>query len=81
MSSQHVKYPNIQRSKLIGNRQTRGKVDAVVFGTGTGGTLAGCSIYLKEKSNGAVKAFLADPGIKLQDQIKTYSDATKLILN
>lgn len=40
--------------------QTNGKVDAIVFGVGTGGTLAGCSIYLKEK-NKNVKVFLADP--------------------
>lgn len=41
-------------------RQTNGKVDAVVFGTGTGGTLAGTSTYLKGK-NKDVKAFCADP--------------------
>lgn len=41
-------------------RQTNGKVDAIVFGTGTGGTLAGCSVYLKEK-NKHVKTFIADP--------------------
>jgi cysteine synthase A len=41
-------------------RQTNGKVDAIVFGTGTGGTLAGCSMYLKEK-NKNIKVFLADP--------------------
>ena len=46
---------------MILNRQTNGKVDAIVFGTGTGGTLAGTSIYLKEKSGGAVQSFLADP--------------------
>jgi cysteine synthase A len=40
--------------------QTNGKVDAVVFGVGTGGTLAGVSIALKER-NKNVKAFLADP--------------------
>jgi cysteine synthase len=41
-------------------RQTRGKVDAVVFGVGTGGTLSGCGIYLKEKNKG-IKVFAADP--------------------
>eukprot|EP00794_Sanderia_malayensis_P001410 gene1410-1562_t len=40
--------------------QTNGKVDAVVFGTGTGGTLAGCSMFLKER-NKNVKAVVADP--------------------
>lgn len=40
--------------------QTDGKVDAVVFGVGTGGTLGGVSRYLKSK-NPAVKAYLADP--------------------
>ncbi|XP_074660928.1 uncharacterized protein LOC141913319 [Tubulanus polymorphus] len=40
--------------------ETDGKVDAVVFGTGTGGTLAGVGQYLTEK-NPNVKVFLADP--------------------
>ncbi len=40
--------------------QTGKKVDAIVFGTGTGGTLAGTSIYLKEKNKG-IKVFCADP--------------------
>lgn len=40
--------------------QTNGKVDAVVFGTGTGGTLAGCGMFLKER-NPNVKAICADP--------------------
>jgi len=40
--------------------QTNGKVDAIVFGTGTGGTLSGCSIFLKSK-NKDVRVFLADP--------------------
>lgn len=40
--------------------QTSGKVDAIVFGAGTGGTLAGCSIYLKEK-NKDIQVFSADP--------------------
>lgn len=40
--------------------QTQGKVDAIVFGTGTGGTLSGCSIFLKGK-NKNIKVFLADP--------------------
>ena len=40
--------------------QTNGKVDAVVFGTGTGGTLAGSSMFLKER-NKDIKAVAADP--------------------
>ncbi|EAS30951.1 cysteine synthase [Coccidioides immitis RS] len=41
--------------------QTKGKVDAFTCATGTGGTLAGVTRYLKEVSNGRVKCFLADP--------------------
>lgn len=41
-------------------QQTRGKVDAIVFGAGTGGTLGGCSIFLKEK-NKNIQVFSADP--------------------
>lgn len=41
--------------------QTGGKIDAFVAATGTGGTLAGVTEFLKEKSNGRVKCFLADP--------------------
>ncbi|XP_060070547.1 uncharacterized protein LOC132550494 [Ylistrum balloti] len=41
-------------------QQTDGKVNAVVFGTGTGGTLAGVGTYLKEKNPG-IQVFLADP--------------------
>ena len=41
--------------------QTAGKVDAFTCATGTGGTLAGVTRYLKEKSDGRVKSFLADP--------------------
>lgn len=40
--------------------QTNKKVDAIVFGTGTGGTLGGTSIYLKSK-NKDIKVFCADP--------------------
>ncbi|XP_071786213.1 uncharacterized protein [Asterias amurensis] len=40
--------------------QTEGKVDAVVFSTGTGGTLAGVGKFMKEK-NPNVKVVLADP--------------------
>jgi cysteine synthase A len=52
-------------------RQTGGKVDAFVAATGTGGTLAGVSRYLKEKSRD-VRIVLADPmGSALYDWVKT----------
>ncbi|KAI9857037.1 MAG: Cysteine synthase 1 [Trichoglossum hirsutum] len=41
--------------------QTEGTVDAFTCATGTGGTLAGVTRYLKTVSDGRVKAFLADP--------------------
>ena len=41
--------------------QTGGKLDAFTCATGTAGTLAGVTRYLKERSNGRVKCFLADP--------------------
>ena len=41
--------------------QTKGQVDGFTCSTGTGGTLAGVAEYLKEKSKGRVKIFLADP--------------------
>ncbi|QSZ32602.1 hypothetical protein DSL72_002181 [Monilinia vaccinii-corymbosi] len=41
--------------------QTRGKVDAFTCATGTAGTLAGITRYLKTKSDGRVKCYLADP--------------------
>ena len=41
--------------------QTQGKIDAFTCATGTGGTLAGVTRYLKDASNGRVKCFLADP--------------------
>ncbi|PVD36718.1 hypothetical protein C0Q70_03704 [Pomacea canaliculata] len=50
--------------------QTGGKVDVVTFGTGTGGTLSGVGIFLKEK-NPAIKVILADPqGSVLYNYIK-----------
>jgi cysteine synthase A len=56
-------------------RQTDGKVDAFVAATGTGGTLAGVSRYLKEQ-NRDVRIVLADPmGSALYDWVKT-GDAT-----
>ena len=41
--------------------QTNSKVDAFTCATGTGGTLAGVTRYLKTVSDGKVKCFLADP--------------------
>jgi len=41
--------------------QTGGKVDAFTCATGTGGSLAGVTRYLKDISDGRVKSFLADP--------------------
>lgn len=41
--------------------QTQGAIDAFTCATGTAGTLAGVTRYLKEASNGRVKCFLADP--------------------
>lgn len=50
---------------------TDGKVDAFVCATGTGGTLAGVSRYLKERSE-AIKIVLADPhGSGLYSFVKT----------
>jgi len=57
--------------------QTDGKVDAWVTATGTGGTLAGVAMYLKEK-NPAVKTVLADPmGSGLYSYIKTGEITTE----
>jgi cysteine synthase len=51
--------------------QTDGKVDVWVTSTGTGGTLAGVAMYLKEK-NPAIETVLADPmGSALYSYIKT----------
>lgn len=36
-------------------------LDGFTCATGTGGTLAGTTRFLKEQSNGRVKCFLADP--------------------
>lgn len=52
-------------------QQTDGKVDAWVAATGTGGTYAGVSLYLKEK-NPAIQCVLADPmGSGLYSYAKT----------
>ena len=51
--------------------QTDGKVDGWVAATGTGGTFAGVSLFLKEK-NPAIKTALADPmGSGLYSYVKT----------
>lgn len=51
--------------------QTDGKVDVWVTSTGTGGTLAGVALYLKEK-NPAIKCVVADPmGSGLYSYVKT----------
>ena len=51
--------------------QTDGKIDVWVASTGTGGTYAGVSMFLKEK-NPAIKCILADPmGSGLYSYVKT----------
>ncbi|TPX59082.1 hypothetical protein PhCBS80983_g02685 [Powellomyces hirtus] len=42
-------------------RQTGGNLDGFICSTGTGGTLAGTARFLKDKSQGRVKVFIADP--------------------
>lgn len=42
-------------------QQTGGRVDAFTCATGTGGTLAGTTRFLKDVSGGRVRCFLADP--------------------
>jgi len=52
-------------------QQTEGKVDAWVSATGTGGTFAGVSMYLKEQ-NPNIRSVLADPmGSGLYNYVKT----------
>jgi cysteine synthase len=41
--------------------QTKGGIDAFTCATGTGGTLAGVTRYLKDVSGGKVRCYLADP--------------------
>ncbi|KAF9134946.1 hypothetical protein BGX30_011710 [Mortierella sp. GBA39] len=53
-------------------QQLEGQVDGFTCSTGTGGTLAGIARFLKEKSNGKTKIFLADPpGSVLYSYIKS----------
>ncbi|KAF3914982.1 hypothetical protein ABW21_db0207573 [Orbilia brochopaga] len=57
--------------------QTAGNIDGFTCSTGTGGTLAGITRYLKEKSDGRVKCFLADPpGSVLYSYIKSNGALT-----
>ncbi len=52
-------------------QQTDGKIDAWVAATGTGGTYAGVTLYLKEK-NPQIKCVVADPlGSGLYSYVKT----------
>ncbi|EKG18839.1 Cysteine synthase/cystathionine beta-synthase P-phosphate-binding site [Macrophomina phaseolina MS6] len=58
--------------------QTDGKLDAFTCATGTAGTLAGVTRYLKEKSEGRVKSFLADPpGSVLHSYIQSGGKLTE----
>ncbi|OJD33004.1 cysteine synthase [Diplodia corticola] len=58
--------------------QTGGKIDAFTCATGTAGTLAGVTRYLKEKSDGRVKSFLADPpGSVLHSYIQSGGKLTE----
>jgi len=41
--------------------QTEGKIDAFTCASGTAGTIAGCTRYLKTVSEGKVKCYVADP--------------------
>ncbi|KAK9460351.1 cysteine synthase [Lipomyces oligophaga] len=52
--------------------QTQGLIDGFTCSTGTGGSFAGTTRFLKEISDGRVKAFLADPpGSVLTSYIKS----------
>ncbi|EWC43793.1 cysteine synthase [Drechslerella stenobrocha 248] len=58
--------------------QTGGKIDGFTCSTGTGGTLAGITRYLKEQSDGRVLSFLADPpGSVLFSYIKSGGKLTE----
>ena len=58
-------------------QQTDGKIDAWVAATGTGGTFAGVSLFLKEK-NSDVKCIVADPmGSGLYSYVKTGEISTE----
>ncbi|BCS25081.1 cysteine synthase A [Aspergillus puulaauensis] len=58
--------------------QTGGKLDAFTCSTGTGGTLAGITYYLKQISDNRVKSFLADPpGSVLHSYIQSGGKLTE----
>lgn len=58
--------------------QTRGKIDAFTCATGTAGTLAGVTRYLKDVSKGRVKTYLADPpGSVLHSYIASGGELTE----
>ena len=56
-----------------------GRVDAVTFGTGTGGTLAGVGTYLKEK-NHKIHVALSDPQVRyVQSDVNWWDVRYKLM--
>jgi cysteine synthase A len=58
--------------------QTGGKIDAFTCSTGTGGTFAGVTRYLKEVSDGRTEAWLADPpGSVLHSYIQSGGKLTE----
>ncbi|CCX06204.1 tryptophan synthase beta subunit-like PLP-dependent enzyme [Pyronema domesticum] len=58
--------------------QTGGKIDAFTCSTGTGGTFAGITRYLKEVSDGRTEAWLADPpGSVLHSYIQSGGKLTE----
>lgn len=58
--------------------QTAGRVDAFTCATGTAGTLAGVTRFLKEASGGRVKSYLADPpGSVLHSYIQSGGTLTE----
>jgi cysteine synthase A len=57
--------------------QCAGNIDGFVTAAGTGGTIAGCSVFLKSK-NPNLKVYLADPdGSGLYSYLKTGTFATE----
>ncbi|KAK9456394.1 tryptophan synthase beta subunit-like PLP-dependent enzyme [Dipodascopsis uninucleata] len=59
-------------------KQTDGKIDGFTCSTGTGGSFAGTTRYLKDISGGKVKAFLADPpGSVLTSYVKSGGKLTE----
>ncbi|KAI5799234.1 tryptophan synthase beta subunit-like PLP-dependent enzyme [Peziza echinospora] len=58
--------------------QLKGRVDGFTCATGTGGTLAGITRYLKEVSDGATECWLADPpGSVLHSYIESGGKLTE----